>query len=200
MIKKNTHGFTLIEIMIVLGILGAVLALSLNRIKKNDNNIKSTIRELSVLSKEIRNQARLTQSTFRLMIELSDNKYSYWVEKGNNVERRDTKLNIFEEYKKEQEEKDKEKNKPISSFQLFKKLTKKEKKLPSGISIKSVEVQNMEPITNGMAAIYYSSEGYVEASVIQIGDAKNTWSLVINPLTGFVEILEEAKTLKDLIR
>lgn len=189
---KSQSGFTLIEILIVLGILSAVLALGLNRFRKNENTVKSALREISVLSREVRNHARLTQSTMRLMIEISPKESKYWVEKGNASEKRDLKM-IF----KPDQDQD-EKKKP--AFTLYKKLTKKQKALGKGVSFKSLEVLNMEPITEGLSAIYYSAEGYVEASVLQLGDDKNTWSLVFNPLTGFVDISEEAKSLKDIIK
>lgn len=191
---KTTSGFTLIEILIVLGILAAVIALGINRIRKNENHIKSTIRELSVLSREIRNHARLTQSTMRLMIELAPEGSKYWVEKGTANDLRDLK----EVFKTENDNNVDEKKK--STFVLYKKLTKKQKTLAKGISFKSLEVLNMEPLGEGLSAIYYSPEGYVEASVLQIGDSKNTWSLVINPLTGFVDIIDEARSLKDIIK
>lgn len=189
---KSQSGFTLIEILIVLGILSAVLALGLNRFRKNENTVKSALREISVLSREVRNHARLTQSTMRLMIEISPKESKYWVEKGNASEKRDLKM-IF---KPDQDQDDKKK----PAFTLYKKLTKKQKALGKGVSFKSLEVLNMEPITEGLSAIYYSAEGYVEASVLQLGDDKNTWSLVFNPLTGFVDISEEAKSLKDIIK
>lgn len=189
---KSQSGFTLIEILIVLGILSAVLALGLNRFRKNENTVKSALREISVLSREIRNHARLTQSTMRLMIEISPKESKYWVEKGNPTEKRDPKM-VFQK-----DPDSDEKKKP--AFTLYKKLTKKQKALGKGVSFKSLEVLNMEPVTEGLSAIYYSAEGYVEASVLQLGDDKNTWSLVFNPLTGFVDISEEAKSLKDIIK
>ncbi|MCK6598030.1 MAG: prepilin-type N-terminal cleavage/methylation domain-containing protein [Bdellovibrionaceae bacterium] len=194
LVKTNSSsGFTLIEILIVLGILAAVMALGLGRIRKNENNIKKSLREISVLSREIRNHARLTQSTMRLMIDISEKESKFWVEKGDSSTLRDPK----EIFKKDPEPTD-DKKKP--AFSLYKKLTKKVKPLEKGISFKSLEVENMEALTDGLSAIYYSPEGYVEASILQLTDGKNTWSLIFNPLTGFVDITEEAKTLKDITR
>lgn len=194
--KSSQRGFTLIEILIVLGIISAVIVLGLGRVRKNDNNIKTTFRELTVLSKEIRNQARLTQTFFRLMIEIRPDKSRYWVEKGNGIEMKDPKLELKTEDEQETRGDDKKK----SSFTLYKKLTKKEKTLPSGIKFKSLEIQNSEPLTDGLGAIYYSPEGLVEASIIHITDDKNTWSLLINPLTGIVDIADEEISLKDVIK
>ena len=176
--------------------MAAVLVLGLGRIRKNDGNIRSTFREMTVLSKEIRNQARLSQTFLRLMIQIKPDESKYWVEKGSAIERKDPKLALMTEEEKEARGDDKKK----SSFTLFKKLTKKEKILPKGISFKSLEIQNSEPLTEGLGAIYYSPEGLVEASIIHLTDQKNTWSLFINPLTGIIEVSDEEVGLKDLIK
>lgn len=189
-------GFTLIEILIVLGIMSAVIVLGLGRVRKNENNIRTTFREITVLSKEIRNQARLTQTFFRLMIEIKPEKSRYWVEKGNAIEMKDSKAELKTQEEIEASGDDKKK----SSFALYKKLTKKEKTLPKGIKFKSLEIQNSEPLLDGLGAIYYSPEGLVEASIIHITDEKNTWSLLINPLTGIVDIADEEISLKDIIK
>jgi general secretion pathway protein H len=193
---SSSRGFTLIEILIVLGIIAAVIVLGLGRIRRNENNIKTTFREMTVLSKEIRNQARLTQTFFRLMIQIKPDQYRYWVEKGNAIETKDAK----EELKTAEEQEASGDDKKKSSFTLYKKLTKKEKKLPAGIKFKSLEILNAEPMTDGLGAIYYSPEGLVEASIIHITDDKNTWSLFINPLTGIMEIADEEISLKDIVK
>lgn len=170
--------------------------LGLGRIRKNENNIKATFREISVLSKEIRNHARLNQSYFRLMIQIKPDQSRFWVEKGNGIEVKDPKL----ELKTEEEQQASGDDKKKSSFALFKKLTKKEKILPSGIKFKSLEIMNSEPMTDGLGAIYYSPEGLVEAAIIHITDDKNTWSLLINPLTGIIDIADEEVSIKDIIK
>ncbi len=175
--------------------MAAVLVLGLGRIRKNDNNIRSTFREMTVLSKEIRNQSRLSQTYFRLMIQIKADESKYWVEKGSAVERKDPKLDM---QRQAQDEANGDKKK--SSFTLFKKLTKKEKILPKGIAFKSLEVQNSESMTDGLGAIYYSPEGLVEAAMIHITDGKSTWSLFVNPLTGIVEIADEDISLKDVTK
>lgn len=172
------------------------MVLGMGRIRKNENNIRSTFREFTVLSKEIRNQARLTQSFMRLMIQIKPDESKYWVEKGNAIEHKDPKEEFKTEAEREAEGDDKKK----SSFTLYKKLTKKEKKLPSGVKFKSLEILNAEPMVDGLGAIYFSPEGLVEASIIHITDEKNTWSLFINPLTGIIEIADEEVSLKDIVK
>lgn len=192
--SRFSSGFTLIEILIVLAIITAVIAVGMTRIQKKENNIKSVARQFTVLGKEIRNHARLTNSTLRLVVELNEKKSRYWVEKASGVSLRDT-----EEQKETSKKKDDEK--PKSPFQIYKPLTKSEKSLPAGLFFSSLEIHDQNPVKEGQAYIHFSPEGFVDASALQISDGKKiTWTLVFNPLTGQSDILTEAKSLKDITR
>lgn len=195
---RSQKGFTLIEIMIVLAILGAVVALVAPRFVKRDGNIKAVARSFIVLSKEIRNKARLTNSTYRLVINMDTQDEAYWVERANGPQPVDPKM--YEEALKKESEKDEEAPPPL--FQMDKSLTKSEKKLPSGLRFGSVETINMKsPITSGLAYIHFFPEGFVEAAAVQITNGNNlTWTLVFNPLTGQADIIEKASSLKDVQR
>lgn len=187
----SSFGFTLIEILIVLGIISAIMAFSFSRIRKNENNIRAVARNMIVLSKEIRNQSRLTSSTLRLVIQFDPNKPKYWVEKSSGHE-------IREENSKEKISSDEDA--PKTSFQIFKTLNKKEKELPKGLFFSSLEVINQETVTDGYGFIYFTPEGFVDAAALQITDKKNVWTLIFNPLNGQADFLPEAKSLKDISR
>jgi len=164
--------------------------MGLSRIQRKDSNIKSVVRGITVLSKETRNHARLTSSTFRIVVSLDKEKPEYWVEKSSSIEIRDPN-------KKEIDEEDEKK--PKSSFSIFKKLTKKEQALPNGFYFSSLEVLGLEPITSGKGYIYFSPEGFADAASLQISDGKNlNWTLIFNSLTGHADIIPEAKSLKDV--
>lgn len=188
---SKSGGFTLIEIMIVLGIIAAVMAFGFSRVRKSENNIRAVARSLIVLTKEIRNQARLTGSTFRLVVQFDRNRPKYWVEKASGIELRE---------KEDEKKSDKDEDGPKSSFQLYKNLTKKEKELPKGLFFSSLEVTNQDPANEGYGFIYFSPEGFVDASALQISDSKKTWTLIFNPLTGQADFLPEQKSLKDISR
>jgi general secretion pathway protein H len=193
----NRRGFTLIEVMIVIAIIVGLIAVGAPRLLKKDANMKATARQIAVLVKEIRNRAKLFNSTYRLVIRIEKGDQSYWVEKGNGPQMVDP-----EKIAKEREEKDKkDENAPPPLFTIDKSLTKKEKALPDRLAFAQVETMNMsQPVTEGIAYIHFFPQGMMEASAIQLTDKKNTWTLVFNPLTGQADIVEKAVNLKDLSR
>lgn len=192
----SRKGFTLIEIMIVLAIISAVMLVAAPRLSKKNTNVKTVAREFIVLSKEVRNKARLSNSTYRIVINMEPDNESYWVEKASGPRPVDP-----DAAEKEKESKDRE-DQAASVFQIDKSVTRKQKKLPSGLRFGSVESINMKaPVTSGVAYIHFFPEGFVEASALQITDGNNlTWTLVFNPLTGQADIVEKAATLKDIER
>jgi general secretion pathway protein H len=194
--KRN--GFTLIEVMIVIAIIAGMIAIGAPRLLKKNANMKTTARQLTVLVKEVRNRAKLFNSTYRLVIRMEKGNESYWVEKGNGIQLIDP-----EAITKERENKDhkKEENAPPPLFSLDKAMMKKERTLPTNLHFVQVETANMsQAVSEGIAYIHFFPQGMMEASGIQITDQKNTYTLVFNPLTGQADIIEKAVNLKDLSR
>lgn len=196
----NRRGFTLIEVMIVLALVGALIAYGAPRLFKKQNNVKTVARHFLVLSREIRNKARLSNSTYRLVIDMDEKTPKYWVERANGPQTVD--IDAMEKEREEGKNKDKKEDAPPPLFQIDKSLTKKEQTLPDGLRFGQVETVNTKsPLTSGTAYIHFFPEGFVEASAIQITDGnKLTWTLVFNPLTGQADIIEKAQSLKDIQR
>jgi general secretion pathway protein H len=180
--------------MVVLGIMAALLVVGLPRLNRNNNNIKKVIRELAVLGKEVRNQARLKNQTFRIVFRMGKEN-TYWVESAQGsvaAKTNDNPDRLSEEERKELESK--------SPFKKVEKFFKKEKPLAGDLIIKKIETQSTpESKTEGLSYIYFTPEGLVEKSVVQIGDKDTlTWTLIYNPLTGHADIVEKAIDLKDI--
>jgi len=196
--QEKSFGFTLLEVVIVVAIIGSLMVVGLPRLRRNNTNVKSVTRELAVLSKEVRNYSRLKNSTYRIVFQLnSDEKNkadTYYIEAATG-----TVLALSAEKQKILDEMSKE-DRPKSSFQKVDKPLKEEKSLPNGLRFALIETKTKkDPVTKGTAYIYYTPEGLVEQSVIQITDGKNmTWSLIINPLTGHAQIVDKAVGLKDV--
>lgn len=194
--KRQTRsgGFSLFEILIVIAIIAGVMAAILPRFRKPDAGIKKTARHLLVLGRDIRNQARLKNRTYRIVFRMDGLAHGYWVESapGNVIPK--TELQIQEELKLPEEER------PKDQFQKDEKYTKKEFELAKGFFIGLVETPaSKEGVGQGDAYVYFSPEGLVEPAAIQLTNRKEvTWTVVFNPLTGHADIIDKAIRLRDM--
>ena len=198
--RNLSLGFSLLEIVIVLSIIGAIMAVALPRLFDKKQDTRKVFREFAIAGKDLRNRAKLAGVTYRLAFRLDKDHQSWWVEKSNR--------NMLLDKKKIDEAREKAKSafrdeeKPVSDFQADTSIFKKEQVLPAGFSFVQIESGPLETIsTEGTAYVHFFPEGMIEPSAIQIQDAKkNIWTLVFNPMTGQSDIMPEAKTLRDLTR
>jgi prepilin-type N-terminal cleavage/methylation domain-containing protein len=201
-LKKLTsqQAFTLLEVMIVLGILGALLAFGMPKMRSPQNNIKAVVRKIATLTREIRHQARVKHMTYRLALRMSGGAQkngppdAYWVENASG------NILVPSEQTVESMAKLKNDEKPPEPFRKVESLVKGERELPSGLFIGSVETANSDKaVSDGMGYVYFTPEGLVEKAMIQITNRDRlTWTIIINPLTGHVDVVEKAMNLKDL--
>jgi prepilin-type N-terminal cleavage/methylation domain-containing protein len=186
--SNKQSGLTLLEILIVLGIIAAVFGALAPRLKGSDGKLKVAMRDFTSLGRDIRNQARLKNQTHRLVVSFDKEKPEYWVENapGKALLKPQTEIIVFEREKEEAAA-------GFSASPRFKK-----KVLPNGIYFKQLETQyNKNPIEDGVGYVHFSPEGLVEASVLQLTDGKDRiWSVVFNPLTGLAEISSKAVQLQ----
>lgn len=195
--QTSRSGFTLIEVMLVIGIMAVLVAFGLPRMIKKEGNIKDVARKFMVMGKEVRNKAKLFQSTYRLVIRMNGEEHTYWVEKAPGSQL------LASEDEKEKLEKMKSENPEYKDpFQIDKTILKEPTPLPRGIYFGQVENSSSpEPTNDGDAYIHFFPEGNMERSAIQLTNRKNTtWTLVFNPITGHAEIFEEAKTIKEALQ
>lgn len=187
--------------MVVIAIIAATMLLAIPKLfRSTATNLREVARNYTVLGKEIRNRARVSHSTMRLVIDLDPANPRYWVEKANGPQLIDPKYNAEEAARKEEEDKAKE-NPPPPAWEKDTSVFKGEKKLPGRLTFLSVETAQAEaPQTEGLAFIYFFPEGLVQAAAVQITDksANVVWTIMFNPLTGQADIAEEARSLKDV--
>lgn len=197
---KNSRGFSLIEILIVLAIAGLTVALLSQRIGKDNRKIRRDVRIFAAQIRDLRNKARMRNSTYRLVINLPENskeKQTYWVESTsknflviyNEDELRKRKQNL------------KEGEKDPSGFDVDREVSKDgAQPLPDGLQFKSVEIAaQKKEYTSGRVYIHFFPEGRVEEAVIHLNDGqKLNWSLAIHPLTGRVDLINKEKKLSEL--
>lgn len=191
---QSNKGFTLLEVMVVLGILAAVLAVGLPRINLKNDNIKQVVRDLSLVIRETRNQARIKSRTYRIVFNLDEKSPAYWVEsaEGGTLAPSQTTLEKLEDSSQDE--------KRPSPFQKDTKIIKKDRTLPGSLKFGVIETtRTLEQDKPKQIEIYFSPEGLTEHAAIQITNGNQlTWTLIINPLTGHADIIEKAATLKDV--
>lgn len=191
---NNSSGFTLLEVLLVLAILGGIIGFGLPRMRSPQTNVRAVARQLSALAREVRNEARMKRMTYRIVFRMGESKDDYWVENaaGSYIIPSQSTLEKIQSMD--------EKERPTSPFNRVDKFGKKEKALPNGLYFGSIETHSTpQPITKGVAYVYFTPEGLTEQSVVQITDRKKlTWSLIFNPITGHADIVEKAISLKDV--
>lgn len=184
------HGFTLVEVMVVVAILAVMIAAIAPRLGGGNYKIKGVVRKLGVLSREIRNNAKLRNATYRLVIEMNQDgdkrEDLYWVEYASGTVlggQADEELNDDDDVK----------TPSVRSFQPDTRLMKKPEKLPSGMKFSKVEIASAKkPFTEGRVYLYYLPQGYVEENVIQISYGDDLkWTLAVQPLTGKVDVVSD---------
>lgn len=163
-------------------------------IRKPDSAIKKVSHHIKVLSRDVRNQARLKSRTFRLAFRMDGETHGYWVESAPGLVVPKTILKIEEELKLRDEDRPKE------SFQKEEKYTKKEFEVPRNLYFGMVETPALgEGVTEGMAYVYFTPEGLVEPAAIQLTNRDQlTWTLITSPLTGHSDVIQKAVRLRDV--
>ncbi len=199
--SKNQNGFTLVEVMVVLVIVAGLLGLALNRLKSGGTSFRSSLLKIGNLTKNLRSTAQLTNTTYRLAINLdnpdsSEPKQSYWIENS-------TKVGVFfsdQSTLSPEEILEMKKNKeelPPPEFTRNYKIIK-EVELPEGLFFNDIEVKGEDKAyESGMAYIYFLPQGLVDEAILHFktyNDKKFTLS--IHPLTGHVDIAVGHITLR----
>ena len=198
--KKKQFGFTLIEIMIALVLLVGLTVIALPRIGSHTNELKATIRKLTVLGKQLQVHSRLEHKTFRLVFHLHDKKaHSFWVESASGY--------VSESAEDEDEDEDennnesKKKIQTLNTFQLDTSILKEPISLPKPLLFRDIEVED-NISKKGKAYVHFFPQGVIEEAAIHIakGDKsdKSSWTITYNSLTGKGHIINKYIPLRDL--
>ena len=200
--RTTRAGFTLLEIIIVVGIIAAIVTMAIPKLSGRGAEVRSVVRKIAVLNRELKNRAKLHNATYRLVIHMGEKDlkphHEFWVERaeGNIINNYDPKNppRLAEEMS------EKELQETPPAFQPDVKVLKKPHVLPSGMTFEHVELSSLsEPVTSGLVYVHYLPTGYADEAAIQIQyDKKLFWTLAIQPLTGRVDIIDEKVRLKDL--
>jgi general secretion pathway protein H len=202
-LRLNSVGMSLIEILVVLAVVAGLITTIVPRIGVRQNVARSLFREFTAISKELHANARLQNKYYRLVIHLEPDPKKpdmYWIESGGSNSRVLSKKDqdALAEAKKSAND---AKAAPTDGFVVDTAIIKKQRPLPDHFKFPQILQQGAkQPYTDGDVYIHYLPQGFVQDTLIQLTDSKNTWTMHISPLTGTLDIIDGAKTFEDFRR
>jgi prepilin-type N-terminal cleavage/methylation domain-containing protein len=203
-ILKQVLGFTLIELMVVLSIIGGIIALGMPYLSNRNAKVHSMLREMSIMSRELHTRAKLQGAVYRLVIDLGNEAdgekavQKYWIEKANGGTV--VKVNEEEQAMQRAKETDEKKRVDPRGFEEDHTILHQPKELPPGLRFEKVELtRSKNPIVHGKAYIHYMPQGLTDEAAIHIkGEKDQAWTIAIHPLTGKAEVMAKPTSLKEI--
>jgi len=157
----NNRGFTLLELVVVIGLLGLMLVVTVPRFRQalTTNELKSSVRKIIGLVGEVRDRAIRDHKDYRLHIDIGANRFWVDVDDATAEEKTLAKENGF--------------------------------RLPEEVRVLDVWLRSRGKLTAGEVGIRFSRKGYVEKSVLHLGaDDGGRMSLLLTPFLGEIKIYE----------
>lgn len=168
-VGKRTEGYTLLELLVVIVLLGIVLFSSTPRLREllAGDDLSLSARRLGELCGELRARAVRDQSDYLLYLDLNDHRYVPY--------RADSSP----------EERAKEKEKARS--------------LKGGVELTGVDVFGEEGIFFGDAEIRFAKEGYAQPAIIYLKSKDQEKTLFINPFLPEVKVWDGHMNWKEIM-
>ena len=192
-IADFSHGFTLVEILIVLAIIALVTSMGIPAIQRvTYTRLNSTTRKFVGLIRTVRNDAVLLNGIYRIAFDLDKN--AWWVESQKSFELLVQATPEDEKKKKKDKEKKSDSKTPSGNFSYADKYTTKPTNLPGGIVFNGLLKESETVKKEGMAYIHFFPNGYNEQAVIYLnreGAESGGYSIVVYSTGGRVDISDE---------
>jgi hypothetical protein len=186
---KNSKGFSLIEVLVVLGIIVLMMTVALPTVSSYFQvSINSAARDLASRIKEAYNSAVITGRVYRIAYDIKEN--TYWVESGPPQVLLNTKDSAEKEERRSKFQSLLSPKTHPEQFSMDKTITRKRVGLPRGVSYEGIlGPLNKEALTEGTAYSHFFPSGLSEQTVIYLKDTSNHQaSLVITSLLGTTDL------------
>jgi len=176
--------------------------MALPRIGGKGNEMRSLVRKIAVLGRDLRARAKLQGATYRIVIRMDNDQkppvHELWIEKSrgeilNNYDPKNPPKLANPKQKPDEGE-------PPPTFSKDATLLRKPVELPKYLQFESVEISTLEePITSGIVYIHYLPSGFADDAAIHIKyNEKINWTLAVDPLTGRMSVYDKFVQLEDL--
>jgi general secretion pathway protein H len=198
--QRNNRGFTLLEILLVMGLIAFVITMGVRKLQNPNTALKQAVKQIATISRELHVRSKLSGVTFRLAFEMNAKKPDrLWVEASTQKITFPSEKELKEKASGRIKDPDKE---PKSPFSIDKRVGSGGiRELPPNLKIKRIEYAQQEnPVSGGMGYVHFLPEGIIEEAAIHIAteDDKLKWTIAIHPLTGRVDLLNGDMNLKEM--
>jgi len=213
--RRPHSGFTLIEILVVLCIVGVLAALSIRGVRSlARTDLRASVSHLSGAIRYLFDRASSTGQYHRLVIDIDQGRYwaevsddQFYLPRDPETEASAKKLAAVENELDEKEARQKEMAAAAGDVDMSKVLPMdfrpkkarfgafKESKLKP-VTMKNTQIMDVftprvaDPVTKGRAYVYFFPLGQSEPAIIHLSDPtqQSIYSLVVHPVTGRVRI------------
>jgi len=153
----NNHGFTLIELTVVVFLATLMLLIAVPRVRDAvlTDNLHSTVNRISNTARELRGEAVRNQTDYILHIDLNGNRL--WA----------TTADATPEARDE--------------------LKKKAPRLPGDVTIVDMYYFDQEKRSDGEAHITFSKKGYIQPTVLHLARGNRFFTIIFHPFLHRIE-------------
>jgi general secretion pathway protein H len=157
-VKSNHKGFTLIELVVVMALIGIILFLAVPNVRDQlfNDGLKTAVRNLVGTARELRSSAVREQVDYVLHMDLDNN--LLWSMSADMTPEKQSEMK------------------------------KRAVHLPAGVKFADIALFGKNKQTSGEATVKFFSRGYVQPAAIHLTDGNRKMTLVINPFVSAFKI------------